>query len=288
MNASETFVYKNFKGLELKSSYYQATTNVKNHVLLYFHGGGLVYGTRDDLPANHLQTLLENGYHVLTFDYPLAPETGLPEIYECVKEAVQWFQENSQEKFSVSKEAFSLFGRSAGAYLVYLLARDSEVPNPEKVIAFYGYDSLLYEEFTKPSTYYKKFPSMPKAILDRMIGDTPVAHGPIQTRFTLYLHARQSGEWMNFLGVDKKEAEKFSLTDEELSSLPPVFIAHSDADEDVPYKIGKKLSEKIPKSYFHEVKVMEHDFDREAEAPQTIQVYQKLIDWLSDSVFHSA
>ena len=46
-------------------------------VILYFHGGGLVYGSREDLPDFHIETLTNAGFTIISFDYPLAPESKI-------------------------------------------------------------------------------------------------------------------------------------------------------------------------------------------------------------------
>ena len=40
--------------------------------ILYFHGGGLLYGHSEDLPRAHLKRLTSAGYPVASFEYPLA------------------------------------------------------------------------------------------------------------------------------------------------------------------------------------------------------------------------
>ena len=46
--------------------------------ILYFHGGGLLYGHKEDLPEGHLIKLTEAGYIIIAYDYPLAPTAKLP------------------------------------------------------------------------------------------------------------------------------------------------------------------------------------------------------------------
>lgn len=41
--------------------------------ILYLHGGGLLYGDRDDLPEPYRNLLLDAGYTLYCLDYPLAP-----------------------------------------------------------------------------------------------------------------------------------------------------------------------------------------------------------------------
>lgn len=280
MNHSKEFTYATFQDLDLKTTFFASPNPVKNKTILYFHGGGLIYGTRNDLPEQYIQQFLDHGYHFLTFDYPLAPETKLTDILACGKQAVRWFSDNSDSLFETPAKNFILFGRSAGAYLAFLLAAAKDLPTPQKLISFYGYDSLMYPEFNKPSKHYKQFPSVPEVILQKMIGASPIAHGPLQTRYALYLYARQTGKWLSFLGADEKTTETFSLSKEDLEQLPPVFLAQSQADQDVPYSVGEKLAATIPDNYFYKVKNMEHDFDRDIHAPQSINAYEECLNWL--------
>ena len=290
MHSPHSYVYHTFEGLELRASLYEATDNVKNHAILYLHGGGLVYGVKDDLPTVFKELLLSHGYHLITLDYPLAPETPLAQIYQCLTRGVQWFIEQSALNTDVSviqeesalktTDEFSLFGRSAGGYLALLLARDKKLPTPTRVIDFYGYDSLLNPSFQKPNRHYLKSAHIPETLVKRMVGNKPIAYGPIQSRFALYLYARQSGKWLELLGVNQTVAEEFSLTKEDIECLPPVFITHSKNDTDVPFEISERLSQEIPNNHFYPVNHPEHDFDRDTDSAQSKGAYHQLIEWL--------
>ena len=56
--------------------------------VFYLHGGGLVYGERDDLPAPYVRAFADAGYTLVCADYPLAPESagGVDEAEE------QWLE----------------------------------------------------------------------------------------------------------------------------------------------------------------------------------------------------
>lgn len=56
--------------------------------ILYFHGGGLLYGHKDDLPDGHLRLLTQAGYRIISFDYPLAPAAKLPLILDDVRSSI--------------------------------------------------------------------------------------------------------------------------------------------------------------------------------------------------------
>lgn len=72
----EFFSYATHSSLTLSASFYRSTANLKNETIIYFHGGGLIWGDRDDLPQAYIDLFLKAGYHLLTVDYPLAPENS--------------------------------------------------------------------------------------------------------------------------------------------------------------------------------------------------------------------
>ena len=84
--------------------------------ILYFHGGGLLYGHAEDLPSLHLQRLTEAGYPVVSFEYPLAPAAKLDTILACVCSSINHYLNHWQE-YVPKRLPYVLFGRSAGAYL---------------------------------------------------------------------------------------------------------------------------------------------------------------------------
>lgn len=275
------YTYACLEDLELKASFYRSEKAETDRTILYFHGGGLVYGKRQDLPDEYIFNLLEAGYHFLAFDYPLAPESSLRVITQAVKDGIYWFVENARSTLQLNQSDYVLFGRSAGAYLCYLMAADETLPKPKRLIAFYGYSSLAHQAFTEPSAHYMQFPQLPETVISRLIKPYPIAEAPLQTRFALYLHARQSGKWVNMLLDSPKDSRLFEVTEDQLSHLPPTFIAHSIEDQDVPYELAEYLSLKIPDVYLHTLLKGEHDFDRNTESKESHEVYQKLINWLT-------
>ena len=119
-----------------KATVYHEDSVSPKAVLLYFHGGGLLYGNREDLPEKHLHTFTEKGYVIAAMDYPLAPAVTLPGILEDVLDSVNRYEEvltaaglvtedGTQNAFMPGVIPYFLWGRSAGAYLA-LLAGASE------------------------------------------------------------------------------------------------------------------------------------------------------------------
>lgn len=88
----ETYTFATFKKIPLQATFYRpAATIPYQATLLYFHGGGLIFGQRGDLPEIYLTMLTKAGYGILAVDYLLAPETKLDLIIDHAQAAVDWF-----------------------------------------------------------------------------------------------------------------------------------------------------------------------------------------------------
>lgn len=55
-----------------QATIYKETTVTTKAKIFYFHGGGLLYGFRKDLPEKHISVITQAGYEIISFDYPLA------------------------------------------------------------------------------------------------------------------------------------------------------------------------------------------------------------------------
>lgn len=275
------YEYGKVKKESLHFYLYKANQNRKNKIILYFHGGGLVYGSAHDLPNLYRQMFLDAGYDFAAVEYPLAPETKLKTILEKIEEGVEWFQKHYHSILQLSSSEYILFGRSAGAYLSILTAR-ALLHKPKALLLFYGYYTLEDSVFRLPSRYYLNFPHVNEQLVNKLIKATPIVEGPIELRFGLYIHYRQSGNWIRGILGAGINPSLYSLSEEELSQLPPSFIAASTEDPDVPFRFSEKMKKNIPSSHLEIIHSTEHDFDRvdmEATGPE---VYTKMISWLDD------
>ena len=68
MQEPEIFQFASGKGIELEMTLYRSEAPYKKTTILYFHGGGLVYGTRNDFPESYLTRFLHAGYDFLALD----------------------------------------------------------------------------------------------------------------------------------------------------------------------------------------------------------------------------
>ncbi|WP_430611302.1 alpha/beta hydrolase [Enterococcus sp. DIV0876] len=278
--ATQNFIFGYDQQTPLKATLFRAK-HVKG-TILYFHGGGFLYGYRNDLPKSYLQLFLTSGYSIFTFDYPLAPEASLMRIYQSTQKALQWFLHEGWQHSGLGNKDYVLFGRSAGGYLVSLLTATQPQAYQIGLIRFYGYQQILNQAFFTPSPYYQRFPTIPPLEVQELIQSVPLTEGSLATRFPLYLSARQFGNWHTYLG----KRNELRYLDQQLQNFkhyPPTFLAHCQEDPDVPIQASKTFAESLPCVKTEWLSDSAHDFDRQ-QNPTADYCYQKLIEWL-DQLF---
>ncbi len=261
------------------ASVYSDTTVTSKACILYFHGGGLLYGTREDLPETHINRLTQAGYVIIAFDYPLAPEARLGYILEEVIASINHYV--SKPTAYVKQELpFFLWGRSAGAYLCLLAASHSDLQKkPTGILSYYGYGFLTDSWFSVPSRYYNTMPKVPDSCLEALPRFLH-ADGPLDTHYSAYVYARQTGRWKELFydGRDKYFFLEYSLRG--CDRLPcPLFCTHCMGDTDVPFQEFQALSQKYnAKRYI--ASGTQHDFDREEHTPMTKRLLDATISFL--------
>lgn len=284
MNKPEIFSFVTEENIELNLNLYKAENHRKNITIIYFHGGGLLYGVRDDLPEIYVNKFLNSGYDFLTLDYPLAPESNLDVILKSSYEEILYFLKNQEDVFGLKNKQYVLFGRSAGSYLCFMVC-NMLIKNykliPMAIVSLYGYARLDEIQFSTPSKHYNNLPKLTDESIEKIISDKPVTYGPMNLRFSLYIKARQEGTWVTQL-CKKEDPSKYSLEDEKLKNLPPTILAASTLDPDVPYKMSKTLSKLIPNSHLITIYGETHDFDRDINNESGRLTYEEIIKWLED------
>lgn len=266
------------QGIVLQADLYRATNNRKNITLIYLHGGGLLYGVRDDLPTVYIEMFVQAGYDLLAVDYPLAPESDLDEILATAQEEIAFYLQDNCAVLGLNNDRYIIFGRSAGGYLSLMLAARLK-RKPCALVCLYGYSGFAEPQFAQPSKHYGKLGVVSDEQAAKIISDKPVVYGPLSERFVLYIKARQQGNWPTYLGVDVT-SPVYSLSSEQLQGLPPLVMAAATLDPDVPYKLSKNLSKTVAGSKLITVYEQEHDFDRDIAKPIGKQVYREIIEWL--------
>ncbi|EQB69029.1 MAG: esterase [Thermoplasmatales archaeon A-plasma] len=108
-------------------------------LILYFHGGGFVFGNLESHDAVCRRAVRESGCKVLSVDYRLAPEHKFPAAVEDAFTAYVWARKNAR-KLDVDPDRIAVAGDSAGGNLsaaVSLMIRDRGVEKPMLQVLFY-------------------------------------------------------------------------------------------------------------------------------------------------------
>ncbi len=84
---SQTYAYKTVGDLQIKADVHRFDDDVVRPVVVWIHGGALMFGNRGGL-FGISEMMLEAGYVVVSIDYRLAPETQLPSIIEDLEDAL--------------------------------------------------------------------------------------------------------------------------------------------------------------------------------------------------------
>lgn len=275
-----TFIYHYYQNLPLEATLYESLLPESKGTILYFHGGGLIYGSRDDLPHIYLDLINQTGYSLLALNYPLAPEVKINGILSALEEGILKLAQQPQLK-EQNMDRLIYFGRSAGAYLAIQLANSTKLTSPDQLISFYGYYSLNDPLLNQPSHYYQTYQTVPFMTIHGLISKTALSHAPIEKRFPVYMGYRQTGTWLKELLGRKNTVEDFSLTHDDLKELPPTFIAASSSDQDVPFTISQEMSQIIPENTTYFIENLPHDFDSDLQNNVGLIAYQQLLTWLN-------
>lgn len=176
-------------------------------VLIYLHGGGFVFGSRDshDTPCRYLAR--EADCLVISVDYRMAPEFPFPQPVEDCWAAVTWIMENIGA-LGGSGSRVAIGGDSAGgnlAAVMCLLARQSGGPD-------FAHQLLIY-----PATDLSRgFPS----------------HGELSDGYRL---TKPLIDWFMdhyFSGSeqDRQHVQASPLFADDLSGLPPALVISAGYD----------------------------------------------------------
>lgn len=260
---------------------YRDTAVSPRACLLYFHGGGLLYGLRTDLPDGHIQALTKAGYVILAFDYPLAPAAKLDVIFEDICASVQYYLDGRIDTVD-SALPYVLWGRSAGAYLCLLAAAHGTFSRtPAAVLSYYGYGFLCDGWFSAPTPYYCSLPPVDASCLDSL-DSTVHADGALDTHYMVYVYARQSGAWQDLIYEGRLKFFYLNYSLRLCDKFPcPLFCAHSINDPDVPYKEFLELCSRYsPKRYI--ASCSQHDFDREEDSVYTRTLLESTLAFLDE------
>jgi acetyl esterase/lipase len=247
-----THIYKNVSDLQIKADSYRFDNRPARPVVVWIHGGALINGHRESVPAWLMTACRENSYVLVSLDYRLAPESQLPEIISDIEDAFRWIREQGPNLLQADARRIGVVGGSAGGYLT-LTAGFRVEPRPTVLVSLWGYGDLIGPWYSQPSPH----PRHHTVKMTREEALEQVAGPPISDSRdrkgnggAFYQYCRQQGLWPRAVsGWDPHtESEKFApfMPLKNVSpSYPPTLLIHGDKDTDVPYEQSQLMAAEL-------------------------------------------
>lgn len=282
----ETKVYRKTEDCSIRMDIYYQVPSAP--VIVYFHGGGLIFGTRREFTDEQALYFKELGYNIISVDYRLAPETKLMDIVEDVESSIHWIRTKIEESYDINTQQMILMGRSAGGYLALLLASKLK-EKPKAVISLYGYGDVLGDWYQNPSPFYLQKKRVDYETARNMVGKYGTTDGSAE-RFIFYLHCRQQGSWLEHVtGLnrvsDLNQLKELNPINQVSPHFPPALLIHGDMDTDVPYEESVKMHHMIEisggRSKLITMQNKEHGFDLPFSTPDGQYVFNQIAEFLS-------
>ncbi|OCA86115.1 hypothetical protein A8F94_13340 [Bacillus sp. FJAT-27225] len=282
-----TIVYKQGNDFEIKGDFYPAPEK-SSPVIVYIHGGGLFWGSREDLKADQIEFYHQAGFNIFSIDYRLAPESKLSDIQLDIADALSWVETEGTKQFDYDPEKIAVIGGSAGGYLALMSGTFKK--KPKAVVSFYGYGDITGEWAIKPSPHYLSMTSVPKELANMLVSDRVITVGPIEKRYAIYMYARQQGVWIDKISgglhpiLDKEELSQFCPLQHVNADFPPTLLLHGTADEDVPYEqsvmMAETLKEAGVESKLITIPEGKHVFDEDWQNPVVQNAFEEVVAFL--------
>jgi acetyl esterase/lipase len=245
----QTYIYKSVEGTPIKADAYWMPHSGKQPVILWLHGGALVFGSREQIPAAQVEKYVRAGFVVVAIDYRLGPEIKLPAVIADMKDAYRWIREKGPGLWGGDANRIAVIGHSAGGYLSLLSGVTFE-PRPQAIVSFYGYGDIAAEWYNRPDPYYNTQPKIEKAEADRLRSTSVLTQAEYGQRFKLYKYFRQQGTWTKeIVAIDPhKQPELLTPFCPALTAgpdFPPTLLLHGDKDTDVPFQQSLEMAERL-------------------------------------------
>lgn len=227
-------------------------------VFLWFHGGGLIQGSRQSMPPHLKRAVDKYGIAVVTTDYRLAPQVRVPEIQRDMVDCLVFVLEKlpaillkREEKIRLDVNRVVLSGSSAGGWQALMLGlgmcADTNVSHLRKIKGI----AVIYPITTMDHPFFleKQIPfggyisESSQSFAQYRDPTTPVVTNTmtLEPRKKFYMHAQQEALFPSLLFDDQQRAQGWlqktdvavflqQSTQEQRNTFPPIYVIHGAKD----------------------------------------------------------
>lgn len=242
-------------------------------VFLWFHGGGLIQGSRQSMPPHLKRAADKYGIAVVSPDYRLAPQVRVPDIQQdmvdCLHFVIDQLPALVSEQTETTKldtERIVLSGSSAGGWQALMLGlgmcantSPSHLQKIKGIAAIYPITTMDHPFFLEKQVPFGGYISdPPKVFAAYRDASTSVVSNTLQlqSRNRFYMHAQQEALFPSLLFDDEQRANGWlQKTDvaafirqskpERTAAFPSVYIIHGAKDTAVDVDQARRVAEAL-------------------------------------------
>jgi len=232
-------------------------------VILHIHGGGFIVGDRSLHSPFFVNELTNRNWVYISFDYRLAPEVKIDEMWADFQDAWNWTLNDAPKllstTFNVGKTL--LIGESAGGYFS-LVGGYKLTPRPKAIIDLFGNAAISGPFYNSPKENLDPENVVQDSVWEN-VKDRPICGYPVldsdgnlitDARSFIYMNMVQKGTFLKHIfGLDiNKESDvpkidSWTPARNISKDYPPTYLMHGDQDPIVPIADSEEVAEALKK-----------------------------------------